>query len=147
MTRADGFRYLRNLGSPTRWDVACYFEYRDRVMGRLAPDLRSMVEARRYFPGAEGTLWCSKLLCVDARADELLLSFVNDARDFAFEFSYRGVQKVSSQFSSFRAMPALVVQELTVLRSGIFRHAMSDLTGSCVVVYSRHIEFRELSRQ
>lgn len=147
MRRAKDFRYIRNLGSPTRWDLTKYFEYRDQELRALPSDLRAIVNDSRYFLGTEGTFWHSKLVSMEAKCSELRLSFVSEHQSFAFEFWYRDLKKVASRILSFRVMPSLVIQELTLLKGDIFRHALSDLTGQAVVIFASEVRFTEMPRQ
>jgi hypothetical protein len=141
------FRYLKNEGSPTRWDVSAYEKYRDHALGCLSPDLRDMISNDRYWLGTSATLWHSQLCKIQADKNEFKLIFISDSQDHFYEFLYLGVKKIVNGLTDNKAMPSLIIQELVVLRNGLLRHAMSDLGGRIVVVYAQDMRFSSVLRR
>src|SRR5262245_21162164 len=123
------FRYIENDGSPTRWNIESYQVYRDKSLRRLPDDLLSMVDDRRYGLGHADTFWHAILTSMHATKSTLSLVFDSDRSSKRFEFAYEGVLRVTSQFTAIEAPPALIVQELTILKGGVYRHALVDLIG------------------
>lgn len=138
------FIRLKNLGSPTRWDAGAYFLYRDSSLATLSDDLLSMVCSDRYRLDSDGTFWYAQLVAFTCARQDLQLTFQSATNRRSFVFSYFGVKKVMSDFSALRSMPALIVQELTMLKGGVYRHALTDMTGRGAVVYSDRMSFSEM---
>jgi hypothetical protein len=106
-----------------------------------------MISDDRFIPGTERTFWHATLLLAQINKHELKFVFTSDSSKFMYEFDYVGVREVHNEFVRIKAMPSLVMQELTLLRGGIYRHALVDLIGRGVVVYAENVKFIELSRQ
>lgn len=141
------FRFLRNCGSPTRWDVERYFEYKRNALVGLPVDLQSMVSDLRYSLEAEGTFWHAEICSISIAGAKVEISFKSNSGRFTYELIYRGVRKVANDFSIAKSMPTLVIQELILLRNGLYRHVLADLKGRRVAIYAEEIEFFERSIQ
>jgi len=77
----------------------------------------------------------------------LTLAFQSDSMTKVYEFQYFDIQKIRSCLPVMRARPSLVIQELTLLKRGVFRHALVDLLGRSLVIYCRSMRFVDLRRQ
>lgn len=141
------FRYLKNLGNPSRWDFNRYFRYRDTIRDRLDGNLNSMLIDERFMLGTQGTFWRAQLIGAEVSKREMVLSWVSRSKRFVFDFHYIEPLRVSVRHMEVKAMPSLIVQELTLLPNGIHRHALSDLAGHPTVIYARAMRFSELAKQ
>ena len=141
------FLYLDNLGSPTKWDVSRYSIYRDRVLAGISPDLQSMLQDSRYRLDTDDSFWHASLISLHVDGSELKCAFASASGSRIYEFSYAGVKKIRSDFTDVRARPSLIVQELILLKGGLYRHAMTDLIGRFCVVHAQDMRFLELHRQ
>lgn len=142
---AARFIYLKNEGSPTRWDGTRYFAYLDTIRHSLPEDLVSLTDRGRYeLPSySKSSLWHADITQLEIARDQIRVSATNDYRTRRFEFIYAGVKKVVYMRVKFRAMPSVVVQELVVMPNGLFRHTCSDLGGDCTTVYASSLSFNE----
>lgn len=113
----------------------------------MRADLVSMVSNDRYFPGEADTLWHARLIGAELNGDELRTTFKSESGNSIFAFEYLRVKKISGEGAAFKSFPSLVMQELSVMRVGIYRHALSDLLGRSIVIYSSGISFAELPTQ
>jgi hypothetical protein len=136
------FLHIDNEGTSSRWDVSRYLRYRDRFLNDLPEDLRSMISDDRFLPGMEGTFWRSDLFSANFSKGAFGFEFLSSSRSRVYEFNYFGIKKISSDLNLIKAMPVLMLQELTVLK-GMYRHALVDLLGRGLVVYAERIVFKE----
>jgi hypothetical protein len=102
-----------------------------------------MISNDRYRLDSEGTFWYSQLASIAISSMEAKLVFRSASDRYLYEFSYVGVNKVISEFSTVKYMPAMIVQELVVLRNSLYRHAFVDMTGRYLVIYADSVHFSE----
>ena len=142
---AAGFIFLKNEGSPTRWDGTRYFEYLKSIRRSLPEDLLNLTVQERYaLPSySDLSFWHSEVTHLDAHDDIIHLAAKNDYGNRRFEFSYTGVKKVQSTRLKFRARPWLVMQELVLMPNGLFRHSYSDIRGDFFTIYATSMTFSE----
>ena len=139
------FLYLKNDGSPTRWDGTRYFEYLETVRESLPEDLRSLTSSARFnLPSAsELSLWHSGINFIHIDRDQIKFGAVNRYGSRRFEFTYTGVMKVQTTLVRSYYMPSIVVQELVLMRGGTLRHTFSNLGGDFITIHSSGLTFQE----
>lgn len=139
------FLFLDNSGSPTRWDGTRYFDYLVKIRTRLPGDLQSLTAKGRYdLPsGSELSLWRSGVSYIQASRDQVVIGATNDYGTRRFEFIYSGICKFQTTSDRLYFMPAIVVQELVVLRNGLLRHTFSDMGGDCTTIHASSLSFQE----
>lgn len=139
------FIYLRNTGSPTRWDVDRYFHYLRDARPALQADLQDLTSADRYeLPSmSPRSMWHSVITEIEVRSGSILLAARNDYDTRRFEFTYSGVCRVQTTYQQLRAMPSIVVQELVKLRNGVLRHSFSHLGGDVTTIHASSIGFSD----
>ena len=142
---AARFIFLDNEGSPTRWDGTRYFAYLEALREPLPEDLVSLTTKERYaLPSySELSFWHSEVTQIEATRDLIRVVAKNDYGNRRFELVYSGVVKVQSTALTLGAMPWLVIQELIVMRDGLFRHTYADIRGQHTTIYSRSLTFNE----
>jgi len=142
---AARFIFLKNEGSPTRWDGTRYFEYLKAIRRSLPDDLVSLTRQERYAlpSSSDMSFWHSVVTHVQANEDQIQIVAENDYGTRRFEISYSGVKKVQSTQLKFKARPWLVMQELVLMPKGLFRHTYSDIGGDLITVYSAGMRFNE----
>lgn len=139
------FVLLDNGGSPTQWDLNRYFAYIRRVRDSLPDDLRSLTAPERYYlPSASPlSFWRSDVTRFDFRPNEIQLSATNDYGTRRFEITYSEVLKLQTTTTRLYYLPTIVMQELALVRGGIFRHSVSDMRGDVTTIHCRHLSFRD----
>lgn len=137
------FIYIRRLESSTRFDLERYLNYAEDLKSRLQGGVRSLLEKKRYVPGEAGSFWRSQLLRATYAGRDIQLTFESRCSAFQFSFIYGGVKRVDFSEARVRAPQSLTVQELILLRSGVFRHAFADLAGNTWTVYATNLDFLE----
>jgi len=139
------FLYLKNGGSPTRWDGTRYFEYIAKVWADLPVGLQSLTEKARYDMPSNSPLsiWRSSVSHFEVAADRISIDATNDYGTRRFEFRYNGVRKFQTTSASLVYMPTIVVQELVKLRGGVLRHTIADMSGQLTTIHATSIAFRE----
>lgn len=142
---AARFIFLDNEGSPTRWDGTRYFAYLETIRESLPEDLASLTAKERYTlpSSSEMSFWHSEVSQLEATRDLIRVVARNDYGTRRFELVYSGVVKVQSTALMLRAMPWLVMQELVVMRGGLFRHTYTDIRGQYTTIYARSLTFDE----
>ncbi|MEZ5463622.1 MAG: hypothetical protein R3F22_00040 [Lysobacteraceae bacterium] len=107
--------------------------------------MQSLTAAQRFeLPsGSELSLWCSQVTHISADHDSIAIAAMNDYKTRRFDFNYHGVRKVHARGIDLSFLPAIVVQELVLLRSGLFRHTISDMGGHLVTIYASSIAFQD----
>jgi len=140
---AARFIYLDNLGSPTRWGLDRYFLYLERLRPTLPPDLQDLTAPERFeLPSSSKlSLWHTVFTRIEVIRESLCLEARSDYGTRRFEFNYSGVCKVQTTYTRLRAMPSIVVQELTQLRNGVFRHTLSHLGGDFTTIHATSLRF------
>jgi hypothetical protein len=139
------FLYLKNDGSPTRWDGTRYFDYLARIRNNLPADLQSLTDKARYeMPSTSAlSIWRSSVSRIEVRDDAISIGALNDYGTRRFEFQYSGVRKFQTTSAKLSHMPIIVVQELVVLPSGVFRHTIADMAGAFTTIHAFSVSFRE----
>ena len=139
------FLYLKNDGSPTRWDGARYFDYLARIRNNLPADLQSLTDKGRYeMPSISAlSIWRSGVSRIEAGPDSISIGAINDYGTRHFEFQYNGVRKFQTTSARLSSLPTIVVQELVVLPGGVFRHTFSDMAGAFTTIHALVVSFRE----
>jgi len=139
------FLYLKNNGSPTRWDGTRYFDYLARIRNDLPADLKSLTDKARYdMPSTSAlSIWRSSVSRIEAGAHDISIGALNDYGTRRFEFQYSGVRKFQTTSARLSQMPTIVVQELVVLPGGVFRHTFSDMAGAFTTIHAFSMSFRE----
>jgi hypothetical protein len=139
------FLYLKNDGSPTRWDGTRYFEYLARIRNELPADLQSLTDKARYeMPSTSAlSIWRSSISRIEAGPDGISIGAINDYATRRFEFQYNGVRKFQTTSARLSNMPTIVVQELVALPGGVFRHTFSDMAGGFTTIHAFSVSFRE----
>lgn len=139
------FRFIRNLGTPTRWDVDPYLYWLDSKLLLLPDGLAAAVSDDRFLLGSERSFWHSQLSSIvwEGRSGEI--RFLSDSGLSEFEFTYERVLKVLLIGHRFAAAPTLTVHEMVPVRRKCIRHAMSFLGGDGLVIYAEQIRFRDRS--
>lgn len=137
------FKFIRNLGSPTRWDLDPYLNWLDSNRLLLPDCLADAVSDDRFLLGSDRSLWHSRLsgYCLKGRSGEV--RFLTESGLSEFEFSYERVLKILIVGRRFAAAPSLIVHEAVPIRRKCIRHAMSFLGGDGLVIYAEQIRFRE----
>ena len=137
------FRHIRNLGSSTRFDAGDYFCYAKKIAGQLDASAVSLLDEDRYIPGGPRTLWRSILRSMSFSNDQLHLRFESADSRRSFAFNYSDVRRVLAPEARLCAMPTLIVQELTLVRGNVLRHALADLGGDVWLIYAKDLTFVE----
>jgi hypothetical protein len=137
------FKLIRNLGSPTRWNLDPYLYWLDSNLSLLPDGLGDAVSDDRFLLRSDRSLWHSQLSRFHFEGRSAEMRFRADGGSREFEFAYQGVLKVLVFGHRFAAAPSLTVHELVPIRGKCIRHAMSFLGGDGVVVYAEKIHFRE----
>ena len=142
---AAHFLYLKNAGSPTRWDGTRYFDYLLRIRDDLPADLQSLTDKSRYeMPSTSAlSIWRSSVTRIEAEGDQISIGAINDYGNRRFEFQYSGVRKFQTTSARISHMPTIVVQELVMFPGGLFRHTFSDMTGAFTTIHACSVAFRE----
>jgi len=137
------FKFIRNLGSPTRWDVDPYLYWLDSNLSLLPDGVADSVTDDRFLLGSDRSLWHSRLLSFvwEGRSGEMRFRADNGLSEF--EFAYERVLKIVIVGRRFATAPSLTVHELVPIRRRCMRHAMSFLGGDGIVIYAEQIRFRE----
>ena len=137
---AARFLFLRNEGTPTRWDASRYFAYLERVEEQLPPDLQDLVSERRLMLSSPDSLWHARISSFKADRECIEVAGASVENGTPFQLRYAGVLKVQTTQELYY-MPSLVIQELVLLRSGVLRHTMSDLGGNLLTVHAQRLSF------
>jgi hypothetical protein len=137
--------YIKNTGSPTRWDCTRYFQYLAGVRLDLAEELQDLTAPGRYeLPsGSPLSLWRSGVTHFEANGDRIKIGARNDYGTRRFEFSYTGVSKVQTTMVSAYFLPEIVMQELVQLRNGVLRHTLSDMGGCFITIHAVSVGFQD----
>jgi hypothetical protein len=139
------FLYLKNDGSPTRWDGTRYFEYLARIADNLPADLQSLTDKARYDMPSNSplSLWRSSVSRFEVAAGQISIEATNDYGNRRFEFHYNGVRKFQTTSAKLVYMPTIVVQELVKHRGDVLRHTISDMGGHLTTIHADSITFKE----
>ena len=137
------FRHIRNSGSSTRFDAGDFFCYARKIADHLDDSAQSLLDEDRYIPGGPRTLWRSILRSMSFSNHQLHLGFESADSKRSFAFDYSDVRRVLVPEVRLCALPTLVVQELTLLRGNVLRHALADLGGDVWLIYARDLKFVE----
>ncbi len=142
---AAKFIFLKNEGSPTRWDGTRYFEYLKTIKRSLPDDLASLTHLERYALPSHSDLsfWHSVVTHIESHDDLIKIIANNDFGTRRFEISYLGIKKIQSTKLKFKARPWLVMQELVVMPNGLLRHTYSDIGGDFTTIYATGMTFHE----
>lgn len=136
------FKFIRNLGSPTRWDLDPYLHWLDSNRLLLPGCLADAVSDDRFLLGSDRSFWYSRLsnFVWGGGSGEVRFQTGNGLGEF--EFAYERVLKVLIVGRRFAAAPSLTVHEILPVRRKCIRHAMSFLGGDGIVIYAEQIRFR-----
>ncbi len=139
------FLYLKNDGSPTRWDGTRYFEYLAKIAADLPADLQSLTDKSRYDMPSNShlSIWRSSVSRFEVATDQISIEATNDYGNRRFEFHYNGVLKFQTTSAKLVYMPTIVVQELVKLRGGVLRHTIADMGGHFTTIHAASMAFRE----
>ena len=139
------FMYLKNMGSPTRWDVDPYLHYLKGVRATLPSDLQDLTTPDRFhLPSMSArSMWHTGFSEIQVQMASIFLAARNDHETRRFEFRYSGVLKVQTSYQCLRAMPSIVVQELVRLRNGVLRHSFAHLGGDVTTIHASSIAFSD----
>jgi hypothetical protein len=142
---AARFLFLKNKGTPTKWDSGRYFRHLTNARQYLPADLISLTAEERYsLPSySDLSFWHSVVTQIEVNGDSIRVIARNDNNSRRFEFLYTGVKRVHSTQIKFHAMPWLIIQELVVMRNGLFRHTYSDIGGDITTIYSSSLSFQD----
>lgn len=138
------FKLIRNMGSPTRWDITAYMDWLKANPGALSADLMDAVSEDRYSLDGDRSLWHAELHQMAWGRCGGRIQFRSDSGTHFSEFVYTGVRKVHVEGRRFRAAPSLVTHEVLPFRNGYIRHAMSFLGGDFLVIYANHVAFNDV---
>lgn len=132
-----------NEGTPTRWDSAWYFCYRDKYLSRLPTSLLSLVADYRYSLSSESSFWHCTLAAIKTDRYQLSLRLINAAQTRSHVITYFGVMRLATEIIDVSKGLELVIQEPAFNPSGGFRKIMAGLFGGHVLVGCDNITFRE----
>jgi hypothetical protein len=136
------FKYLKNIGGPTQWDEGNYHDYRKKMSGRFSKDMLQIVDYNKVAPTLSKSFWFASLVSVQYSESQLKFVFISDSEEWEFQFVYSGVLKVRGSLI-LNCELEMVIQELTLLKNGVIRHAFSEFGGNGFVVYAKEIKFYE----
>lgn len=137
------FKLIRNLGSPTRWDITAYSEWIAANSNALTSDLLDAVSEDRFRFHGDRSFWQADMHHVSWSGGSGRIEFRSDNGVNLSTFLYSGIRKVYVGQRRFSCAPCLIVHELLPFRRGYIRHAMSFLGGEVLVVYAKDVAFRE----
>lgn len=131
------------MGGSTRFDLERYLDYAGELRCKLHGNAQSLLEKERYIPGMPRSFWRSQLLSANYTERGIQLKFESSCLTRHYSFIYGAVRRVDFPQAKVRAPQALTVQELVLLRNGVYRHAIADLAGNIWSVYALHFDFLE----
>ena len=134
---------LVNDGTPTTWDCRPFEKYRDSKLRDAPAAVGSLTRSSRLSLDGDETLWMAEVLAIGFGGTTLTLKLAGRWQSRVFLLEYKQIARVSFTRSHFQFPPALVIQELTRLKAGWWRHVWSDLAGDRYEIVFRRLEFSE----
>jgi hypothetical protein len=136
------FRFLKNIGGPTQWDSGNYPDYRKKMSDRFSKDMLQIVDYKKVAPTLSKSFWFASLVSVEYSESQLKFVFISDSEEWEFQFIYSDLLKVRGMVLLTSELE-MVIQELTLLKNGVIRHAFSEYGGNGFVVYAKEIKYYE----